>query len=76
DKQGQKRYISEVVADNVYFTGERKEGSSQSPNNDFAQRPATFAPPQSESFQEPAKGTGFSVGDFEEIDTDDSELPF
>lgn len=77
DNQGQKRYVSEVVADNVYFTGEKKDSSSSdNSNNNYSQRPATFTPPQSETFQEPAKGTGFSVGDFEEIDTDDSELPF
>ena len=67
DKNGNNRTAFEVVADQVYFA-ERKASSTPSGNN--------FVPPP---FEEPAKGSSFSVGDlgdFEEFDADDSELPF
>lgn len=68
DKAGNKRTAFEIVADNVYFTGE-KAGDNQSNNS----RPS-FPPPA--EFNEPKSGTPFSVGDFEEIETDDGDLPF
>lgn len=67
DKDGNNRTAFEVVADRVYFA-EKKTSSAPSGNN--------FVPPP---FEEPAKGSSFSVGDlgdFEEFDADDSELPF
>ena len=67
DKDGNNRTAFEVVADQVYFA-EKKTSSAPSGNN--------FVPPP---FEEPAKGSSFSVGDlgdFEEFDADDSELPF
>jgi len=67
DKNGVKRYVTEVVVDNVSFTGEKSNDSNRSSSTNF---------PTPEPFNAPAKGTGFSVGDFEEIDTDDSDLPF
>lgn len=67
DKNGNKRTAFEVVAEQVYFTGGKNESAARPTSTNF---------PTPESFPEPAKGTGFSIGDFEEIDTDDSELPF
>lgn len=70
DNQGNNRTAFEVVADQVYFA-ESRNSSSQNPST------ASFAPPP--AFDEPPKGASFSVGDigdFEEIDTDDGELPF
>lgn len=67
DKNGNKRTAFEVVAENVFFTGEKANDSNRSSSTNF---------PTPEPFSAPAKGTGFSVGDFEEIDTDDSDLPF
>ena len=67
DKDGNNRTAFEVVADQVYFA-ERKAGGTTSN--------AGFVPPP---FEEPAKGSSFSVGDlgdFEEFDADDSDLPF
>ncbi len=67
DKEGNNRTAFEVVADQVYFA-ERK--------NPAAAANTGFAPPP---FEEPAKGSSFSVGDlgdFEEFDADDSDLPF
>lgn len=71
DKNGNKRTAFEVVAEQVYFTGEK--ANTTDGNSGFSAAPSFPTP---ESFVEPAKGTGFSVGDFEEIDTDDSDLPF
>lgn len=68
DKNGNKRVAFEVVADKVYFTGSKNESGTRS---DYSQN---FPAP--DAFQEPAKGSSFSVGEFEEIDTDDSDLPF
>ena len=70
DNQGNNRTAFEVVADQVYFA-ESRSSSSQNPSA------SSFAPPP--AFDEPPKGASFSVGDigdFEEIDTDDGELPF
>ena len=67
DKQGNKRTAFEVVADQVYFA-ESKNGSR--PTQDF---------PLPTDMDEPAKGTSFSIGDigdYEEIDPDDGDLPF
>ena len=67
DKDGNNRTAFEVVADQVYFA-EKKNQSGLSG--------AEFIPPP---FEEPAKGSSFSVGDlsdFEELDADDSDLPF
>ncbi len=67
DKDGNNRTAFEVVADQVYFAEKKNAGAAQ--NTDF------IPPP----FEEPAKGSSFSVGDlgdFEEFDADDSDLPF
>lgn len=66
DKQGNKRTAFEVVADQAYFADSKSDRPAASPN--FPTPPAAF--------KEPEKGASFSVGDFEEIDTDDSDLPF
>ena len=64
DKDNNKRTTAEVVAENVYFTGDKREkGTSSGP-----------ADPK-ESFS-----TGFSTpvesSDFAELDMDDDDLPF
>lgn len=68
DKSGNKRTAFEVVADQVYF------GDSKPPEG--GSRPASNFPTPPPAFAEPQKGSSFSVGDFEEIDADDSDLPF
>ena len=71
DKQGNKRKAVELVADQAYFC-ESKNSSGNGGNG----AKAFGAEP---SFNEPEKGASFSIGDFgefEEVDTDDSELPF
>jgi len=70
DNQGNNRTAFEVVADQVYFAESRNSNSAQGATSSFTPPPA---------FEEPPKGTSFSVGDvgeFEEIDPDDGELPF
>ena len=70
DRNGNKRTAFEVVADQVYFA--ESKNSSRPASNDFP-IPAPTA------MDEPAKGTSFSIGDisdYEEIDTDDGDLPF
>jgi single-strand DNA-binding protein len=68
DKDGNKRYVTEVVAEQVYFAEKRPSGSANgpssfTPNSDFSDNKA------------PSFTTG-DIGDFEEIDTGDGELPF
>ena len=70
DKNGNKRTAFEVVADQVYFADSKSDSAPRS------QASASFPVPQPESFSEPSKGTGFSIGDFEAIEDDDSDLPF
>ncbi len=70
DKQGNKRVAFEVVAEQVYFA-ESKNSSSRALNDMHIPAPAEI--------DEPAKGTSFSVGnidEYEEIETDDEDLPF
>lgn len=74
DSQGNNRTAVEIIADQVYFA----EGRSNNGGQGAAPQPPadTFAPP---AFEEPSKGTTFTVGDigdFEELDTDDGDLPF
>jgi len=69
DKEGNKRWSTEVQADQAYFTGEKREGgggyNSPPPFDD------RDAPPID------AGGTGSVSGsDFAELDEDDGELPF
>ena len=69
DKQGNKRKAVEVVANQAHFC-ESKSSSESSQSNSSVAAP---------SFNDPEKGASFSIGDFgefEEVDTDDSELPF
>lgn len=73
DKQGNKRYVTEVVADQVHFAESKNQAGA---------KPATKSPnfPVPKAVEnEPVKGSSFSIGeisDYEEIDTDDGELPF
>jgi len=82
DKTGAKRTAYEVVVDQAYFADSARQNNNQSdsygaPNygsyNTAPQQPA--AP----RFEEPARGQSLSVGSFsgfEELDTDDGDLPF
>ena len=68
DKDGNKRWSTEVIAENVYFTGEKREGGGgggYAPFND------KDAPPIDAGYSAPAQGS-----DFAELEEDDGELPF
>ena len=73
DKTGAKRTAYEVIVDQAYFADSKPSGGS---GNDRSGIPFPTEPPQ---FNEPQKGGSLSVGDFgkfEEVDTDDGDLPF
>lgn len=72
DKNGNKRTAFEVVVDQAYFADSKPSGQSGG-----AQRePKAASFPVPDNFTEPPKGSGFTIGDFEEIDTEDDDLPF
>lgn len=80
-KDGSNRYVVEVVADNVSFTGERREGGGYSQGG-YSQgnysQPYDAAPQRSYAAPaEPAAPSysNGSAGDFEEMPLDD-DLPF
>lgn len=79
-KDGTNRTAIEVVADNVSFTGERRDsagsygGSQYRSNNDYgsqmpAQQPAAPAPA-------PAQNVGYSAGSADDFMPLDDDLPF
>lgn len=73
DKQGQKRTSYEVVVDQAYFADSKPQGGSSQGGGSI---PFPTEPPQ---FEEPQRGKSLSVGDFggfEELETDDGDLPF
>ncbi len=63
DKNGISRKGYEIVADNVYFTGSKRESGMASQDNSYSENAA------------PAAYSGGSAGDFETIPSDD-DLPF
>ena len=70
DKTGAKRTAYDVVVDQAYFA------DSKSSQSDSSAAPFPTEPPK---FDEPERGNSLSVGDFgnfEEIETDDGDLPF
>lgn len=68
DKDGNKRRSAEVVANNVYFTGGKKESGG---SGGFAPYSDSDAPPAAEFGGAPMGGS-----DFAELGDDDDELPF
>ena len=72
DKTGAKRTAYEVIVDQAYFADSKPAGGQPSAG-------ATPFPTQPPQFEEPQRGNSLSVGDFgsfEELDTDDGDLPF
>ena len=70
DKTGAKRTAYDVVVDQAYFADSKSATSESS---------ATPFPTEPPKFEEPERGNSLSVGDFgnfEEIETDDGDLPF
>jgi len=69
DKDGNRRWSTEVQADQVYFTGEKREGGGGGYNASAAYADRDAPPIDA--------GAGPTAGsDFAELDEDDGELPF
>lgn len=72
DKTGAKRTAYEVIVDQAYFADSKPSGAQPDRN-------AIPFPTEPPHFEEPQRGNSLSVGDFgsfEEVDTDDGDLPF
>lgn len=75
-KDGTNRYVTEVVADQVSFTGERRDQSTGGYSAPVPQQ--SYAPAPQQSYQAPQPQASYSNGansDFQEIPMDD-DLPF
>lgn len=78
-KDGSNRYVVEVVADNVSFTGERRDNSNSGYSNQgYNQGYQNQNYGGSQVYQEPAQQTSYQSGsnaDFQDMPLDD-DLPF
>lgn len=82
DKNGDKRYITEIIVDNASFTGEKSDGGNYQ-NNSFNNNGGGFANYQ-QTPQQTQQNNGFngdaqSVGDlsdFEDVLIEDGSVPF
>ena len=70
DKDGNRRYKTEVVADNVRF-GESKSASSGS----YSDYGNSYSAPAQDNFSAPAY-TAPAASEFSMLEEDDSDLPF
>ncbi len=73
DNSGNKRYTTDVVIDNVYFTGEKKDSGSS-----YSRGSRQTSESNSSYRQDPAPAPSYSSGsdnDFDTINTDE-DLPF
>jgi len=86
DKDNNKRRNAEVVAENVYFTGDRRDRGDRPPAQDGGYQSQYQAPQQGGGFQSNYRSEGYSGGGgystpvessgFSEIADDDGDLPF
>jgi len=70
DKDGNKRRSAEVIADNVYFTGDRRgsgDGNTQGSYRPQEPKKDNY----SDGYSSPVQSSGFA-----ELDDDDGDLPF
>lgn len=82
-KDGSNRYVVEVVADNVSFTGERRENAGQGYNQGYSQPYGgqSYGQPYNQGYNEPVPQQpaptyqSGSVDSFQEMPVDD-DLPF
>lgn len=90
DKNGNKRYVTEVFVDSSYFTGEPKQGGNGGAyqqggyNNNYNNQQNSYQQPQQNNYQQPQynqppqQNGNVSIGgmdDYEEIISDDG-VPF
>lgn len=71
DKDGNKRRTAEIVADNVYFGGSKKDNQSSAANPHTT---ATYNTPSYGGYS--YTGIKPAVSDFAMLDDDDAQLPF
>ena len=69
DKDGNKRRSAEVVADNVYFTGDKRGGGDGATGSYRPAEPRKDS--YSDGYSSPVQSSGFA-----ELDDDDGDLPF
>ena len=85
DQKGQRRYVTEVIADSVEFIGSKRDNNQA--NNNYSSQPSYNDAPSSEPTpydfkDEPSSNNGTDISnnpyaDFgASIEIDDSELPF
>ncbi len=73
DKEGNKRYITEVVADNVYFGDSKRDGDGGSYGGGYTPRSTAPAAGGAAAAYDPVVPPG---DQFTELDDDDGNLPF
>ena len=86
DKNGEKRYITEIIVDSASFTGEKSDGGNyQNNGGGFNQNNVGFVNQYQQAQQTPQQtnngfnGDAQTVGDlseFEDVLTDDGSVPF
>jgi len=74
DKNGNNRRSAEVVVDNVYFTGEKRDDVGGGYHSNSPPHPANDSMPPIDAGYSPDNPVGAS--DFAELDGDDGDLPF
>lgn len=78
DRDGNRRFITEVVADNIYFGDSRREGNE----GGFAPAPSSsrnsYAPAGNSNYSQPSNPypAAPAVDQFADLTDDDGELPF
>ena len=83
-KDGTNRYVVEVVADNVSFTGERRDNSGYGNQSYGGQQPyggqpyggQSYGAPANEPAQPQPSYQNGSNSDFQDMPLDDDDLPF
>ena len=87
DQNGQRRYVTEVIADSVEFIGSKRDNNQPRETNNYSNQqpstPATSSEPTPYDFNEELSsnnGTDISSNPYADfgasIEIDDSELPF
>ncbi len=86
DQNGQRRYVTEVIADSVEFIGSKRDNNNQSSGGNFNNQPTNNAPQEPTPYDfanetEPANnGTDVSSNPYADfgssIEISDDELPF
>lgn len=76
DKNGEKRYITEIIVDSASFTGEKSDGGfNQNNGGGFANQYQQTPQQTNNGFNGDAQSVG-DLSDFEDVLTDDGTVPF